>query len=106
MPHGSLTGARAFEVPASFFTGTAAHVNFKTLANGESFKPQAVIISTSSDATENTNGYATIRGYLFGENEANVKDWVLNLRQAHGLAFRTIYKTGTTARGIKIISEI
>lgn len=106
MPRGAFTGARAFEVPATFFSGTAATVDFYTLKNHESFRPQAISISTSSDATEQTNGYATIRGILWGENDTHVKNWLLNLRQTHGLAFRKIWRVGTTARGLKLISEI
>lgn len=106
MPHGALTGARKFEVPASFFAGTEESIDFHTLRNHQSFRPQAVLIATSSNATENTAGYATIRGILFGENETFIADYPLNLRQTHGLAFRRIYRAGTTARGIKIISEI
>jgi hypothetical protein len=106
MPHGSLTGARAFQVPNSFFTSSAATLDFKTLANHQSFRPQAITIFQSSDATEQTNGYATIRGILYGENDTHVKDWQLNLRTAHGLAFRKIWRVGTTARGMKFISEV
>lgn len=106
MPHGALTGARAFEVPASFFTSAATTIDFNTLRDHESFRPQAISISTSSDATEQTSGYATIRGILWGENDTHVKNWLLNLRQTHGLAFRKIWRVGTTARGLKLISEI
>ena len=106
MPHGALTGARAFQVPDSFFTGTAPTIDFKTLANHQSFRPQAITIYQSSNATEQTAGYATVKGILWGENDTHVKNWQLNLRQAHGLAFRKIWRVGTTARGLKLISEV
>lgn len=106
MPRGALTGGRKFEVPDSFFAGTEDSIDFHTLRNHQSFRPQAVLIGTSSNAVENAAGYATIRGDLFGENETFTADYPLNLRQNHGLAFRRIYRVGTTARGIKIISEI
>jgi hypothetical protein len=106
MPHGALTGARAFEIPDSFFTGTDTTIDYNTLRDHESFRPQAITISTSSNTTEQTNGYATVRGILWGENDTHVKSWLLNLRQAHGLAFRKIWRVGTTARGLKLISEV
>lgn len=106
MPHGALTGARKYEVPASFFSGQDDTIDFHTLRDHMSFKPQAIHINNSSVAGETELGYAVIRGTLFGENDTFVADYHLNIRQTHGLAFRKIWRVGTTARGIKIISEV
>lgn len=106
MPRGAFTAGRHISLPDAWFSSGASSVDFKTLENGQDFRPQAVYVNNSSNAAEETAGYATIRGILFGENDVFVDSYRVDIRRPVGLAFRKIWATGTTARGIKMISEI
>lgn len=69
------------------------------------FDPKGILIGSSTDSTEQSEGYGTVRGVLAGESDAQVKSWPIPLRQCFPLAFKKIYGDGTTARGIKIGDE-
>jgi len=100
MPHGAFTAARHVDIPNGVTT------DFKTARGARSFTPQAVICNTSSDANEQLRGYAFIRGYLFGENSTDTAIYRIDIGRPVGLAFAKIYAVGTTARGIKLLSEV
>ena len=106
MPAGAFVAGRHLAVDDDFLNAGVGSIEFKTLANGQDFRPQAVHVNTSSVAAEVTFGYAQIRGTLFGENDSFVDTYTVDIHRPVGLAFRKIYAQGTTARGIKLISEI
>lgn len=67
------------------------------------FRPLRVSINYHTDDTvQSTATSAKIRGYLHGENEQDLDDYILTVNVVHDLAFKAIYAEGTTARGIKI----
>lgn len=106
MPRGAFTAGRHISYSDTWLNTGAGAIDFKTLATGQDFRPQAVYCDSSSNVTENTAGYATIRGILFGENDEFVDTYRVDIRRPVGLAFRKIWANGTTARGLKLISEI
>lgn len=107
MPAGAFSAARKLLVPATFFTTGPDQLSFKDLVNGQTdFRPQGIQIDSSSDSNEESAGYCTIKGVLFGESDDKVTTYKLHTRMAHGLAFRKIWSSGTTGRGIKLLSEI
>lgn len=107
MPAGAFSAARKLLVPASFFVTGPDVLDFKDLMNGQTdFRPQGIQIDSSSDPTEESAGYCKIKGTLYGESDDKVTTYTLHTRMPHGLAFRKIWSTGTTGRGIKLLSEI
>lgn len=100
MPRGSFTAARHFNIP------DGQTMDFKQARGQESFAPQAVMCNSSSDQNEQAAGYAYIDGYLFGENDTHRAIYRIDIGRPVGLAFAKIYAEGTTARGIKLLSEV
>lgn len=105
MPAGAFSAARHMSVEDSFLDAGVGSINFKQLRGDQDFRPQGIHCNSSNDATENAAGYAQVRGTLYGENESFVDTYYVDIRRPVGLAFRTIYAAGTTARGIKLVSE-
>jgi hypothetical protein len=106
MPAGAFTAARHFSFDDAVLDSGVGVQEFKVMRTGQEFKPQCIFVNESNNDNENAAGYARIRGYLFGENESYVDDYIVDVRRPVGLAFRAIYSQGTTARGIKLLSEI
>ena len=107
MPRGAFSGSRKLAVPDAFLVAGAGAIDFKDLSvGGPDFRPQGIQIDSSSSVGEETAGYCVVRGILYGENDDMVDDYRLHTRMAHGLAFRKIWATGTTGRGIKLLSEV
>jgi hypothetical protein len=106
MPRGAFTAGRHISFDDTWLTAGVGSIDFMTLRNGQDFRPQAIYVNNSSNATEETAGYATIRGILHSENDTFVDTYRVDVRRPVGLAFRKIWATGTTARGIKLLSEI
>jgi hypothetical protein len=106
MPRGAFTAGRHISFDDTWLVAGVGSVDFMTLRNGQDFRPQAVYVSNSSVALEETAGYAIIRGILSGENDAFVDSYRVDTRRPVGLAFRKIWAAGTSARGIKLLSEI
>lgn len=106
MPRGAFTAGRHISFSDTWLAAGVGAMDFKTLENGQDFRPQAIYVNSSSNAAEETAGYATVRGILFGENDTFVDSYRVDIRRPVGLAFRKIWATGTTARGLKLISEI
>ena len=100
MPLGTFCAARHFDVP------DGADANFLTLRGQENFAPQGIICNSSSDAAEQAAGYAFVRGFLIGENAQKTALYRINIGEKVDLAFAQIYANGTTARGLKILSEV
>jgi hypothetical protein len=71
-----------------------------SVAQGRVQRPRAIMITSSSAGGAAT--YATVRGFLWGENSKDADDYTLILNYLYPLAFKRIYAQGTTARGIKI----
>ena len=105
MPQGAFGAARSFSFDDAWLATGVGHVDFKDLRGGQDFRPQAVRIDYSTDDTQETAGYAVIDGVLYGENDSFRKTRRIPIRTPVGLAFRKIWATGTTARGIEILSE-
>jgi len=106
MPAGAFTGGRALALSDTILAAGTATQDFKTLADGKEIRPQATWVNSSSDTDEQAVREATIVGYLFGENETDEQTYVVKTGVAIPLAFRAINANGTTARGIKLISEM
>lgn len=107
MPSGAFSAARKLPVSDAFLVTGTGSVDFKDLmSNGPDFRPQGIQIDSSSDVAEETAGYCTVVGILYGENDDMVDSYRLHTRMAHGLAFRKIWANGTTGRGIKLLSEV
>jgi hypothetical protein len=106
MPAGAFTAARHFSFDDAILDSGTGVQEFKSMRTNQEFKPQCIHVNRSNDDDENAAGYAWIRGYLFGENESYVDDYCVDIRRPVGYAFRAIYSEGTTARGIKLLSEI
>lgn len=64
-------------------------------------RPRGIMIKRNS--TDDTLNYATVRGYLWGENSKDADDYDLVLDSPYPLAFKRVYAQGTTARGVKIL---
>jgi hypothetical protein len=105
MPHGAFSAARHFDFDDTWLNGGTGSVDFKDLRGYQDFRPQAVLVNSSTSATQNTAGYAVIDGVLFGENDSFRRKWPVDLRRPVGLAIRKIWAEGTTARGIAILTE-
>lgn len=106
MPRGAFTAGRHISFDDAWLAAGVGSIDFMTLRNGQDFRPQAVYVNNSSVVLEETAGYATIRGILHGENDAFVDTYRIDIRRPVGLAFRKIWANGTTARGIRLLSEI
>ena len=100
MPHGAFTAARHVDLPDGVTT------TFWQARKPRSFTPQAVICNMSNVAAEQLAGYAFIRGYLFGENATDTAIYRIDIGRPVGLAFAKIFSNGTSARGIKLLSEV
>jgi len=106
MPRGSFTAARHVSYSDTWLAAGVGSRDFKELRDDQDFRPQAVICNSSSDETQQLGGYAFVRGFLFGENVEFVDTYRIPIGQPVGLAFRVVYANGTTARGLKLLSEI
>ncbi|MFA5166787.1 MAG: hypothetical protein WC449_05880 [Candidatus Paceibacterota bacterium] len=107
MPRGAFTAARTFRFDNAEIAAGVGFQLAEELAGEQRFTPQAVHIGRSSDADEESAGYASIDGYLVGENEKFRKVWRVVTRIPVGLAFRCIYNTAdTTARDITALEEV
>jgi hypothetical protein len=105
MPAGAFSAARHLAFDDDWLNTGVGSMDFKDLRGDMDFRPQAVIVNSSSNSTQNTDGYAVIDGILFGENDSFRRLWPVELRRPVGLAFRKIWAAGTTARGIAILTE-
>lgn len=109
MPSGAFTAARHLAVSDTEIATGTGYQDYKTLrtTRGEQFTPQAVHIDRSSDTDEDGLGYASIDGFLVGENETHRKTWRVVTHMPVGLAFARVYNTAnTTARGISLLEEV
>lgn len=116
MPRGAFTGARHVSFDDTWLAAGTGVKTYMDLPYGDGtqlvstnradFRPQGIIVNSSSDATQQTFGYAMIRGYLWGENDQFADTYRVPLGVPVGLAFRAIYAAGTTARGIKLFEEV
>ena len=70
-------------------------------AEGRVQRPRGIMVQ--SNASDDSLTYATVRGFLWGENTKDTDDYDLALDSPYPLAFKRIYAQGTTARGIKIL---
>jgi len=61
-------------------------------------RPRGIICRSASDG----ESVALVAGYLWGENESDIDQHPIVPGVVHPLAFQRIYRTGTTARTIKI----
>jgi hypothetical protein len=104
MPAGAWSAGRHADVPDSLFA-SGGSMDFKTARAGRLFIPQGICCNSSSDANEQLRGYAQVRGYLFGETAVDVSTYRIDIGRPVAYAFACIYATGTTARGIKLLSE-
>lgn len=105
MPAGSFSAARHLEFSDGWLNSGTGSVDFKDLRGDQDFRPQAVMVNSSTDVDETTAGYATIDGILFGENDSFRRLWTVDLRRPVGLAIRKVWAAGTTARGILLLTE-
>ena len=108
MPSGAFSAARKLAIDDAFLVAGVGSIDFKDLRDqvGPDFRPQGIQIDLSSNAAQETAGYCTVIGILYGENDDMVDTYRLHTRMAHGLAFRKIWANGTTGRGIKLLSEV
>lgn len=106
MPKGAFSASRHLSFDDAWLNAGSGSVDFKDLADGQDFRPQAVIVNASTASAENNAGYAVIDGILYGENDSFRRKWPVELRRPVGLAIRKIWAEGTTARGIAILSEV
>lgn len=107
MPRGAFTGARTFRFDNTEIASGVGFQMSEDLAGEQRFVTQATHVGRSSDADEESAGYASIDGYLIGENEEYRKVWRVVTRIPVGLAFRCVYNSAaTTARDITAIEEV
>lgn len=106
MPAGAFSAARHLSFSDDWLVAGTGALDFKDLRDDMDFRPQAITVDSSSNSTENSDGYATVDGILFGENDSFRRQWKIPLRQPVGLAIRKVWAgAGTTARGISLLTE-
>ena len=97
-------GTRGFRFDDDVLAVAGRSQDVQGLIGGNTdFVPNETIINRSTDQGEETAGYATVTGFLIGENETYIKDYRLLTRRPLSIAFARIYSTGTTARGITVL---
>jgi hypothetical protein len=107
MAAGAFTASSKLAYSDTWLAAGVGAMDYLTLRpQAPIFKPQAIMCNSSSNATEQTAGYAMVRGILYGENDDMVADYRIQIGHPIGLAFRKIWAgANTTARGIKLLCE-
>lgn len=103
MPRGTFTAGGSLPVSDTLLAGSTK-ITISSLTSGRTFNCGGIFVGSSSDEDELADGYATVVGTLVGET--NEQSWPINIRTPVPIAFKSINPTGTTARGIKLLSEI
>lgn len=94
------------EIPDSFFSGTddafviRPEVGQAASHTKHNFRPRGIIFDSNSDDPD--DNYATVRGILYGQSDQTPSTRTMARGIVHPRAYRVIYRTGTTARGIEI----
>lgn len=103
MPVPAFTAGSSLPVPDGLLTGTNT-ITARDLLGGRIFFPKGIRIGSSNNQTEQSDGYAMLRCILVGENDEFVQTRRVELGY-NPLAVKKIWASGTTARGIELLSE-
>lgn len=102
MPIGAFTAGRCLAVDDDLLSGSSL-ISVSSLSTSN-FLPTGIFVNSSSDTDEEESGVATVIGTLVGDNSEHA--WIINTKTPVGIGFKSINPTGTTARGIKLLTEM
>jgi len=111
MSSGAIQAERHFKVDDGWLDDKASDKSALVRTSGKTndhsllgnFLPRGIKVNRSSDSTEQSAGYAYVRGWLWNETPMDIDDYRINLGVSDPVQFAGISAMGTTARGIKIL---